>query len=51
MNLDAARERLATVPDPEIPAVTLVELGIVRGLRRGGAYAHLQRLPGDRADR
>lgn len=33
MNLDAARERLAQVPDPEIPAVTLVDLGIVRELR------------------
>jgi ring-1,2-phenylacetyl-CoA epoxidase subunit PaaD len=33
MNLAAARERLAQVPDPEIPAVTLVDLGIVRDLR------------------
>ncbi len=33
MNLAAARERLAAVPDPEIPAVSLVELGIVRDLR------------------
>jgi ring-1,2-phenylacetyl-CoA epoxidase subunit PaaD len=33
MNLAAARERLAQVPDPEIPAVTLVDLGIVRELR------------------
>lgn len=33
MNLAAARERLAAVPDPEIPAVTLVDLGIVRDLR------------------
>ena len=32
-NLAAARERLAQVPDPEIPAVTLVDLGIVRDLR------------------
>ena len=33
MDLAAARERLAAVPDPEIPAVSLVELGIVRDLR------------------
>lgn len=33
MNLDEARIRLAAVPDPEIPAVSLVELGIVRDLR------------------
>jgi len=33
MDLAAARERLAQVPDPEIPAVTLVDLGIVRELR------------------
>lgn len=31
--LDAARERLALVPDPEVPAVSLVDLGIVRDLR------------------
>jgi ring-1,2-phenylacetyl-CoA epoxidase subunit PaaD len=34
MNLDLARARLAAVPDPEIPAVSLVELGIVRDLRQ-----------------
>jgi ring-1,2-phenylacetyl-CoA epoxidase subunit PaaD len=33
VNLDNARARLAAVPDPEIPAVSLVELGIVRDLR------------------
>lgn len=33
VDLAAARERLAAVPDPEIPAVSLVELGIVRDLR------------------
>ena len=33
MNLAAARAKLAAVPDPEIPAVSLVELGIVRDLR------------------
>ncbi|RTL40091.1 MAG: phenylacetate-CoA oxygenase subunit PaaJ [Burkholderiales bacterium] len=37
MNLDLARARLAAVPDPEIPAVSLVELGIVRDLRPHGA--------------
>ena len=36
MNLDLARARLAAVPDPEIPAVSLVELGIVRDLRQNG---------------
>lgn len=36
MNLAAARARLAAVPDPEIPAVSLVELGIVRELRERG---------------
>ncbi|MCE4554453.1 1,2-phenylacetyl-CoA epoxidase subunit PaaD [Pelomonas cellulosilytica] len=33
MDLVAARERLSQVPDPEIPAVTLMDLGIVRDLR------------------
>lgn len=33
VDLAAARERLAAVPDPEIPAISLVELGIVRDLR------------------
>ena len=33
LDLSAARARLALVPDPEIPAVTLVDLGIVRDLR------------------
>ena len=33
MNLESARAKLAAVPDPEIPAVTLVDLGIVRDLR------------------
>jgi len=37
MNLCAARARLAAVPDPEIPAVSLVELGIVRELRETDA--------------
>lgn len=37
VNLAAARERLAAVPDPEIPAVSLMELGIVRDLRERGA--------------
>ena len=37
MNLALARERLAQVPDPEIPAVSLVELGIVRDLRETGS--------------
>jgi len=33
VNLESARARLATVPDPEIPAVSLMDLGIVRDLR------------------
>jgi ring-1,2-phenylacetyl-CoA epoxidase subunit PaaD len=31
--LEAAREVLAQVPDPEIPVLTLMDLGIVRDLR------------------
>lgn len=31
-SLDAIRAALATVPDPEIPAVSVVDLGIVRGV-------------------
>lgn len=34
MNLESARTKLAAVPDPEIPAVSLVDLGIVRDLRQ-----------------
>ncbi len=37
MDLDRARAKLAAVLDPEIPAVSLVELGIVRDLRAAGA--------------
>jgi len=33
VNLENARAKLAVVPDPEIPAVTLMDLGIVRDLR------------------
>lgn len=31
-----AREIAASVPDPEIPAVTIGDLGILRGIRRDG---------------
>jgi ring-1,2-phenylacetyl-CoA epoxidase subunit PaaD len=33
VSLASVRAKLATVPDPEIPAVTLMDLGIVRDLR------------------
>jgi ring-1,2-phenylacetyl-CoA epoxidase subunit PaaD len=33
--LARAREVAGAVPDPEIPAVTLADLGILRGVRRG----------------
>ena len=35
MSLDAIWDALASVPDPEIPVVSVVELGIVRGGRVG----------------
>ncbi len=35
--LDAAWEVLAQVPDPEIPVLTLMDLGIVRGLNETAA--------------
>jgi ring-1,2-phenylacetyl-CoA epoxidase subunit PaaD len=34
--LTAAWQLLAGIPDPEIPVISIVELGIVRGLRRDG---------------
>ncbi|HET8613089.1 MAG TPA: hypothetical protein VFL92_10020, partial [Sphingomonas sp.] len=30
----AIREILANIPDPEIPVVSVIDLGIVRGVRR-----------------
>ncbi len=51
----AAWSALAAVEDPEIPALCLVDLGIVRFVKtqtrrdaRGRPFAHLHRLPGDR---
>ena len=50
-------DALAGVPDPEIPAISIVELGIVRDVAWIGGpaarrrHADLFRLPGDRADR
>ena len=35
MDVDAIMAVLATVPDPEIPAISVVELGIVRGVADG----------------
>ena len=53
----AVRATLAEVPDPEIPMVSVVDLGLVharRGRRRtrdpGRAPADVRRLPGARAD-
>ena len=50
-------ELLASVPDPEIPVLSIVDLGIVRHVRREGdgraarrPDADLFRLPGDRGD-
>jgi len=34
--LDLAWRLLATIPDPEIPVISIVELGIVRNVRRDG---------------
>ncbi len=34
--LDAAWQVLAAIPDPEIPVISIVELGIVRNVRREG---------------
>jgi len=36
-SLDAIRRALAAVPDPEIPVVSIVELGIVRAIEWDGA--------------
>ena len=35
--LDAAWEVLRQIPDPEVPVISLCELGIVRGLRETAA--------------
>ena len=35
MNEEAIMAVLAQVPDPEIPAISVIELGIVRGVRNG----------------
>ncbi len=54
VSLDAIWDALATVPDPEIPVVSVVELGIVRAVAwtatgaRGARDAHLLRVPSDR---
>jgi hypothetical protein len=54
---DRAWAVLHQVPDPEVPVLSVCDLGIVRevqattGRDRGGADAHLQRLPGHRGHR
>ena len=53
----AAWTALAAVEDPEIPAFSIVDLGLVRGVEarrrrrtRGGVISHLCGLSGDRSD-
>ena len=46
--LDLAWRLLATIPDPEIPVISIVELGIVRNVRRD-ANEHLKKLLKDHA--
>ncbi len=56
-DLPRARQVLEQVIDPEVPVVSVVDLGIVRevdwhdGHLRGGRDPDLLRLPGHRADR
>ena len=53
---EAVWEALAEIPDPEIPVISLVDLGVVRdvavedGTRARRVHADLPRLPGARGD-
>jgi ring-1,2-phenylacetyl-CoA epoxidase subunit PaaD len=38
-------EALAAIPDPEIPVVSLVDLGVVRGVRVDGDRVHVEFTP------
>jgi ring-1,2-phenylacetyl-CoA epoxidase subunit PaaD len=41
----AVREALAEIPDPEIPTVSLVELGVVRDVSVDGERVHIEFTP------
>lgn len=41
----AAWAALAEVPDPEIPAVSVVDLGVIRSVRFEGSTLHVELLP------
>ncbi len=45
VTVDDAWQRLAAVPDPEIPVVSIVELGIVRDIERDAAGWHVTITP------
>ena len=57
--LDATRAAIAAVPDPEVPVITIEDLGILRDVAADEAtgtvvvddHADLQRLPGHGRDR
>ena len=38
-------EALATIPDPEIPAISLVDLGVIGDVRMGPEVVHVELLP------
>ena len=38
-------EALAEVPDPEIPVISVVDLGVVRGVRVDGEHVHVEFTP------
>lgn len=38
-------EALATIPDPEIPAISLVDLGVIGDVRIGPEVVHVELLP------
>lgn len=42
---DAVRAVLATIPDPEMPPVTLAELGMVEGVAVAGCRAEIELVP------
>ena len=57
LDLERAREVASRVVDPEIPVLTIADLGILRGVRRrrapggGDHHPHILGMPGDAPDR
>ena len=47
MSAEAVWDALAEIPDPEIPVISIVDLGVVRDVRVDGDRVHVDFTPND----